>query len=177
MTISAGCNLDVVSAKRIREPRYRTFGRQLERWRGTRDIETVVRLVRHMGVPFDASTLRSWEYGWTASPDPLRLLALARVYGVDIQDVMSALADARSRGGQVITVPGLAADIDEVDAITDRAAGLSEEAIAIAKVFDRLTKPNRVVVLATISAFEQTEAVGRKRTTETARKGVKGTLK
>lgn len=156
------CNLSFVALKRVREPRYRAFGRQLERWRGNRSIETVVRLVRKMGVGFDASTLRGWEYGWTASPDPLRLLALARVYGVDIQDVMSALASARSHGGTSITVPGLT-DARDVDAITDRAGGLSDEAVEVAKTFDGLSKANRLVVLATISAIERTQADTRTR--------------
>jgi hypothetical protein len=59
-------------AKRQRVGKFRSFGKRLEHWRGEREIEAVVRRVKSMGLPFNAATLRGWEYGWTGQPDPIR---------------------------------------------------------------------------------------------------------
>lgn len=81
--------------KRVRERKYASFGDLLKDWRGDRDIEEVARQVRHTGLQFDGATLRGWEYGWSASPDPLRLLALTRVYDKPFDVALAALAAAR----------------------------------------------------------------------------------
>jgi len=88
--------LVAVAAKRVRERRYTAFGDLIKKWRGERDIEDVVRHVNNIGVDFDGATLRGWEYGWSGRPDPLRLLALAHVYGRTSMDVLRALAIARN---------------------------------------------------------------------------------
>ncbi len=94
MPLTAVVTLDAV-AKRVREQKFKEFGDLLRQWRGKREVETVVRLVRTHGVEFDGATLRGWEYGWIGRPDPIRLLALARVYGRSAADVMAALSVAR----------------------------------------------------------------------------------
>lgn len=100
MAISDAVRLLAVPTKRVRERKYSAFGDLLKEWRNGRDIETVVRLVRSEGVNFDDATLRGWEYGWTGRPDPLSLLALAKVYGRSVGDVMSALANGRGVTGR-----------------------------------------------------------------------------
>lgn len=69
------------------------------------EVATAVRRVQQMGVDFDASTLRGWELGWTGAPDPIRLLALARVYGVSVDEVISALRDSRGASGRTLKIP------------------------------------------------------------------------
>lgn len=73
-------------------------------------VETAVRLVQGMGIDFDSATLRGWEYGWTGSPDPLRLLALARVYEVTMPQVLEALTLSRSAAAKPIRIPASLAD-------------------------------------------------------------------
>jgi hypothetical protein len=106
MAIPNSATLVVLVAKRIRIGKYRAFGKVLETWRGDRDIETVVRLVQQQGISFDGATLRGWEYGWTGSPDPLRLQALAKVYQRSTDDAIAALAAARG-----VTIRGRSIDI------------------------------------------------------------------
>lgn len=95
MAMTAPARLAGVAKKRVRIAKYQEFGRLLREWRGDRDVETVVRNVRNRGVDFDGATLRGWEYGWTGRPDPLRLAALADVYGRTSRDVLEALRAAR----------------------------------------------------------------------------------
>lgn len=85
----------VASKKRKRVGKYKAFGDVLAQWRGEREIEAVARLVRTLGVEFDGATLRGWEYGWSGQPDPIRLIALAQVYGKTSAEVLTALAGAR----------------------------------------------------------------------------------
>lgn len=93
-------------AKRERTSKFPAFGARLKQWRGDMPIATAVRKVQQMGVDFDAGSLRGWEYGWTGRPDPLRLLALARVYNVELADVMAALRESRgAEAGSAITIP------------------------------------------------------------------------
>lgn len=92
-------------AKRTRSVVVPGFGAQLKAWRADREIETVARQVVHMGVPLDGNTIRMWEYGWIARPDPVPLLALARVYGVAFDDVVRLLAKDRAEPGAHMAIP------------------------------------------------------------------------
>lgn len=85
----------VAVKKRVRKRQFGAFGDMLVEWRGEMEIETAVRFVRNLGVSFNGSTLRGWEYGWSGRPDPIRLLALAQVYRKSSADVLKALAAAR----------------------------------------------------------------------------------
>lgn len=96
----------VAVAKRIRTARYKEFGERLRQWRGDVPVETAVRLVQQMNVKFDGATLRGWEYGWIERPDPVRLLALARVYDVSIDEMLRALMESRMNDvGKPIRIP------------------------------------------------------------------------
>ena len=75
-------------------------GGSRRRW--ARDVETVVRLARNLGFSLSAATLRGLEYGWTRSPDPLTLLALAQVYERTFEDVCEALFESRREAGEKI---------------------------------------------------------------------------
>lgn len=93
-------------AKRERTAKFLAFGTRLKQWRGGMSVDTAARMVQRMNVDFDAATLRGWEYGWTGRPDPLRLLALARVYNVPMDEVMTALRESRGQdAGGPITIP------------------------------------------------------------------------
>lgn len=99
----------MATTKRVRESRYESFGAQLKAWRGERNVETVVRIVRQTGLKFDAATLRMWEYGWIARPDPVVLLAVARIYGVPTEQMLTALVRARSQAdGPIRLGPAIA---------------------------------------------------------------------
>lgn len=93
-------------AKRERTRKFKAFGDQLRKWRGQMPIGTAVRLVNQMGVEFDEASLRGWEYGWTGRPDPLRLLALTRVYSLSLDEVMAALRESRDEeSGTPTSIP------------------------------------------------------------------------
>ena len=77
--------------KRQRTPKYAAFGALIQSWRGDRDISAVVRRVKALGIDLSEPTLRSWEYGWIGRPDPVRLLAVASIYGVSALNVLDAL--------------------------------------------------------------------------------------
>lgn len=94
-------------SKRVRERRFVAFGERLKRWRAGMPVERVVHRVRALGVPFAEATLRSWEYGWTEKPDPMRLLALATVYKVSAAEALDALRESRENvsGTRINTQP------------------------------------------------------------------------
>ena len=98
-------NVVVEMAKRERTRKYVSFGQKLVEWRAGREIETVVRRVQRMGLALSAATLRGLEYGWVRSPDPMTLLALARVYGQSFEAVCDALFDSRQQAGEGKKIP------------------------------------------------------------------------
>ena len=103
--MSARGNVVVEMAKRERTRKYVSFGQKLVEWRAGREIETVVRRVQRMGLTLSAATLRGLEYGWVRSPDPMTLLALARVYGQSFDAVCDALFDSRRQAGEGRAIP------------------------------------------------------------------------
>lgn len=78
--------------------KFNTFGRRLVSWRGRIALRTAS---ERSGIA--ESTLRLWEGGHVASPDPLGLVSLARVYDVALDEVFGALAD--SRGVKLPSIP------------------------------------------------------------------------
>lgn len=70
--------------------RYLAFGRRLEKWRGKTPLPIAA---NRAGI--GESTLRLWEGGHVGAPDPLKLVALARVYDVPTDEVLGALAAMR----------------------------------------------------------------------------------
>jgi len=90
-----------MAKKRVRERKFKAFGARLERWRGDMPVTMALNRVSAMGVKLSEATLRSWEYGWTGAPDPVRLLALARAYGKSLDEAFEALLESRGEGGRI----------------------------------------------------------------------------
>jgi hypothetical protein len=70
--------------------KYAAFGRRLEKWRGKTPLP-----IAASRAGLGESTLRLWEGGHVGAPDPLKLVALARIYDVPVDDVFAALAEMR----------------------------------------------------------------------------------
>ena len=69
------------------------WGRHLAALRQRRSLSTVLRKLRQMGINnISRSTLYQYEKGQVSAPDPVVLLGLAQIYGVDVAILIEALA-------------------------------------------------------------------------------------
>lgn len=90
------------NAARSRERKYLLFGDRLKELRGDRKVASIVRQATRWHAQIDEGTIRSYEYGWIASPDPVTLLVLARAYEASVEDLIRVLADSRRAVGEPV---------------------------------------------------------------------------
>lgn len=72
------------------------FGARLGELRGEKSAEIVVRQMGQLGVTLTASTLYQYEAGTVNAPDPGVLWALAKIYQVDLDDLIALLVAERN---------------------------------------------------------------------------------
>ncbi len=72
------------------------WGRQLTTLRQKRSLSTVLRKLRQLGIDnISRSTLYQYEKGQVTAPDPVVLWGLAQIYGIDVGQLIEALARNR----------------------------------------------------------------------------------
>lgn len=129
------------------------FGRFLTDCRIARNLETgpVERIVsERYGVPLGHTSLWRYENGQTMYPDPAVIWALARLYGVSLEAMVLELVKDRA------TKPS---SEHTVKLVKDRAVGISDEALALARDFEGLADPHhREVVLQAVQQLLDSES-------------------
>lgn len=85
---------------RRRVPKVPAFGRLLARLRevrfkGRRTPEGVAELLTARDIPTAGPTIRTYEYGWIESPDPVILAGLAALYRIALEDLIAVLHENR----------------------------------------------------------------------------------
>lgn len=128
------------------------FGAYLTKHRESRGLKPaqVERLVTEKyGLPLAHTVLWRWEEGQVASPDPAILWALSRVYRISSDEMIGCLAKERSHrpiAQSDLATPG----------ITDRSAGISDEALAMARAIDALPPDLVLHVIGQLELLKET---------------------
>lgn len=104
------------------------------------------RVTAEFGLPLSKSALHRYEAGHTLSPDPAVLLCLSRIYGVSLERIIAVLASERSK-------------VPVERRPDDRAAGVSQAALELARRFDALVDPqHRELVEAAVRLLVESES-------------------
>lgn len=74
-----------------------TLGDRLRKLRGKRPLVAIAAQLEALDAPLKYSALAQYELGTTRSPDPSVLAALAKIYSVDLDDLLRLIRDDRKR--------------------------------------------------------------------------------
>lgn len=117
------------------------FGEYLRKAREKRGLSAgqVELQMERFGIPVAHAVLWRYEAGQVGSPDPAVLWALSRLYRISVDEMLGCLAKERAHrpiAQSDLVAPG----------ITDRSAGLGDDAMEIARLYDTLSEDLRPVV-------------------------------
>ena len=80
-----------MAKKRSDQPLLEAFGNRLFQLRSGRSREVISRRLKSLGVPLGGSTLGQYEKGGVWAPDAGVLWGLAKIYGVDLEELILLL--------------------------------------------------------------------------------------
>jgi transcriptional regulator with XRE-family HTH domain len=149
-------------AKRERPVLVGAFGKRLAELRGNRSRQQIVNRAAALGVKIDPTALFHYERGSIAAPDPSALWALARIYGVALEELVSLLVanrndpDVAPESVRPSSAPSIVVEGESERQFLERLLGLSpamreelEEFLAI-RALRELPRDERAALLATI---------------------------